>query len=533
MLVSDYDTFVRQTDQYAERSPEDRQTIAIFGLVGEIGSLISAVKKQTLGELRFDQSTAEIREEIGDIMWYCFSLAQVHNARPINIFTLDIANLKHDMSSTDEAARKIQATLDRSKREQFLAAVERFPSTDSMIFRDYQELAFLTARTEGATLMRVCLALLGQLAAELMRHYLPTSEREINRTVKDRSINQILGEIAWHTSAMASLMQLELDAIAEENQRKVAFRSNRSVRTPLHDDSFPPDEQFPRTFEVSFVTVAPGRSRMYWCGRQLGNELTDNSHDADGYRFHDVMHLAHVAKLGWSPVLRKLMERKRRSRPTIDEVEDGARATIVEELIVKAIHAEGERIARAHQPNATDADLWLFEHRQDVTFRFLRTLRNYVDGLEVAANRYWEWEAAILEGCAIYQDLKGQGQGTVTVDLGTGALTYRPEIDLDLELVGITVGLGLAAAPTGARDADKVTALQRASLAAVGLEDQPALRAEIEVDLSLAGRERPRLRARGNAAAALWAKRGIVLRADTVDSPSAWACSVIAVGDIQ
>ena len=42
--------------------------------------------------------------------------------------------------------------------------------------------------------------------------------------------------------------------------------------------------------------------------------------------FHDVFHLAYAAVLGWSPTTRALLKIKRKSRPEIDENEDGARA---------------------------------------------------------------------------------------------------------------------------------------------------------------------------------------------------------------
>lgn len=45
MLVAEYDAFVQATDQSADKSPEDRWDIAVYGLVGEIGSVLSAVKK--------------------------------------------------------------------------------------------------------------------------------------------------------------------------------------------------------------------------------------------------------------------------------------------------------------------------------------------------------------------------------------------------------------------------------------------------------------------------------------------------------
>jgi hypothetical protein len=47
----------------------------------------------------------------------------------------------------------------------------------------------------------------------------------------------------------------------------------------------------------------------------------------------DVFHLAYAAVLGWSPVTRKLLDRKRRSNPQVDLAEDGGRAIVIEEGI--------------------------------------------------------------------------------------------------------------------------------------------------------------------------------------------------------
>ena len=51
-----------------------------------------------------------------------------------------------------------------------------------------------------------------------------------------------------------------------------------------------------------------------------------NIADADGYRYHDIFHIANAVFLGWSPVVRALLRCKRKSQPHIDENEDGARA---------------------------------------------------------------------------------------------------------------------------------------------------------------------------------------------------------------
>ncbi|MCK9910146.1 hypothetical protein MXD81_13460, partial [Microbacteriaceae bacterium K1510] len=80
-------------------------------------------------------------------------------------------------------------------------------------------------------------------------------------------------------------------------------------------------------------------------GVQRGADLTDNAYTPDGYGFHDVIHFAHAAVLGWSPVLRKLLECKRKDDEKVDEVEDGGRAGAIEEGLAAVVFD----YARRHQ----------------------------------------------------------------------------------------------------------------------------------------------------------------------------------------
>lgn len=433
MLVSTYDTFVQNTDKTVSLSLDERLDVATYGIAAEVGSVISAIKKRLLahaGSDAWNSANSEIIEELGDVMWYCFLLARLANAtKPVNIFSHDIVNLKREVGAGDERAERIRRVLDTSKRADFLAAAESFPrATRDMTFEDYQHIAFLTARTSDRTLAEVCLVVLQQLSAQLLRPKLPLIERELNEAMVDRPINDVLGEMAWHISALASLFDLNLSDVAQANITKISDRWDHSVRTPLHDNKAPKTQRFPRRFEITFVTVAPGRSRMYIDGQQLGDELTDNAYDDDGYRFHDVMHLANAAKLGWSPVLRDLMKRKRKYDPRIDEVEDGARARIVEEAVVKVLHSEGKRIATLQGKDHTLGIVRLFPDGSDISFELLKTIRNLVADLEVEDNRYSEWEAAILEGYEIFHRLREEQQGTVIVDLNTRSLTFSSTV---------------------------------------------------------------------------------------------------------
>ena len=74
MKVADYDQFVRRTTQFSQKLQDERRAIAFYGLVSEIGSLVAAIKKKLLsegGEATWDQPNDEIKEELGDAIWYC------------------------------------------------------------------------------------------------------------------------------------------------------------------------------------------------------------------------------------------------------------------------------------------------------------------------------------------------------------------------------------------------------------------------------------------------------------------------------
>jgi len=535
MLVSNYDKFVRTTDQYEGRSPQERRDIAVYGLLGEIGSLVAAVKKQLLranDERNFLHVNDEVIEELGDIVWYCFSLAQIENSAPVNILTLNIAALRAEMAAGDDRAASLYAVIDKDRRSEFLELSRNLPDTREMHFSSYQDLAFLTARTSGRVLLEVCLAVLWQLGAELMRHKLPPVEIELNRAVVDRKTNTILGEIAWHVAAVASLYDVSLDAVLDRNVEKLQVWLRRGEPTPLHDDAYPEIERFPRQFEIAFVAAPGGKSQMYLDGQRFGDELTDNAYDGDGYRFHDVMHVANVAKLGWSPVFRSLMHRKRKSDPRVDEVEDGARARIVEELIIKAIHSEGEKLARYRSPETPDADLNLFDSRDEISFNLLKAIGAFVDGLEVSRNRYWEWEDAIYEGYRLFSTLKSEGQGTLSVDLNARSLTFTPEVAFEYAGAVAAAVAGSIPYASGEPPTDdaRMACLQSGVLELLGIEDTPEYRGQVFVSPSAGGKP-ARVHTLGLIRTAVWEKAIVTFKVVETERDDSWSFSLIALTD--
>lgn len=543
MEISEYDNFVRRTDQSIDLDLEQRRQIFIYGLASEIGSVVSAIKKKLLdedGTGKWDTTNNEIEEELGDAMWYCFALAGATNTlTPVNILIHDIKNLTTELSAKDARAEQIRSVIGPDNRQAFLDAASSFQrSTRGMTFSDYQSVIILTARTEKKVLAGVCIAVLYQLSAEILRTLLPEIERNLNKSIQDRPFNDILGDTAWHLAALASVYNLDLNTIAKCNMDKVSYRQNRNHPPIVHDKNFPIEQQFPRRFEIQFVSCDEKRAQMYFQGRQLGDTLTDNSYSDDGYRFHDVMHLANVAHLGWSPVVRGLMGRKRKADRSVDEIEDGARAKIVEEAVIKAIHSEGERLARS-QPARPGTPERLFPHRRLITFKFLNLIQNLVSGLEVSKNRFWEWEDAIWEGYAIYHQLRQNGRGTVLVDLDSRSLTYHP--DVFIQLAGRVVGFGVAQVSlmdTGARDkvpgmtSDEVRicAKKKAILSAIGLD--PEMRDWREV-LQLVERHDGEVSVApsSDAQSAMWKRKIVTFRTTAVKVGDSWVCSAIALTD--
>ncbi|PWE80508.1 hypothetical protein XF30_30625 [Bradyrhizobium sp. SUTN9-2] len=164
MKPVDYAAFVERTKQFAGKPVDEQRSIALYGLVSEIGSLVAAVKKKILSEggegPHWDQPNDEITEELGDSFWYCYSAAQVMSGGYVDILSHNITAMRTEIGGSDDRAHMIERSLDPANREAFLDGAAAFPLADGYNFDDYQRLAYKTARTDGRVLLEVCLALL-------------------------------------------------------------------------------------------------------------------------------------------------------------------------------------------------------------------------------------------------------------------------------------------------------------------------------------------------------------------------------------
>ena len=181
----------------------------------------------------------------------------------------------------------------------------------------------------------------------------------------------------------------------------------------LHDQDFPERERFPRRMTAVIREDEQGRAVTEVNGRQLGDPLQDNNHHEDGYRFHDVMHLANAAMLGWSPVLRGLMGLRRRSDHETLLQEDGRRAIRAEEGITALVFSRA--IRRAY-----------FQH-SPVEHDILDCVQDITNSLEVSRHNRRDWQQAIHAAYRIWLPVWRQQGGTVLLDLEARTIHLEDE----------------------------------------------------------------------------------------------------------
>lgn len=292
-----------------------------------------------------------------------------------------------------------------------------------MRLRDYQVQAQLTdqiPRSNPDWLIVPLLGMAGEVGSLLVEYKKSLRDGPAHRLFKEH-VAEELGDILWYLANVASKFDLDLEAIASSNLAKTLDRwpttSKKAAQTPhLFDDDYPAAQQLPRQFVASIEEVMGpvGRAQVVVSidGHEVGARIQDNAYDDDGYRFHDIFHLAHAAILGWSPVLRKLMGRKRKSSTTVDEVEDGGRAIVIDEAIVAFVFD----YARRHN---------FLEGIDAVDYQLLKTVRGLVSGLEVSTRTSYEWERAILVGYEIWREIRERRGGVVEGDLVNQTLRVR------------------------------------------------------------------------------------------------------------
>lgn len=167
---------------------------------------------------------------------------------------------------------------------------------------------------------------------------------------------------------------------------------NQNIKS--FDSTFPVKEKLPDTFVVYFNEILKDEKesvRISIDGVQIGGIIDDNSYENDIYRYHDVFHYTFATLLDWSPCTRAMLGRKRKSIPTLDKCEDGARATITEEAISLILFNEAKR---------TNS----FENKK-VSDTILKIIKQITERFEVRIKTESEWQKNILKGYELFKDL--------------------------------------------------------------------------------------------------------------------------------
>lgn len=291
---------------------------------------------------------------------------------------------------------------------------------DGLTLGEYQRLAAATdleADSEDPTVPLLGLVgEIGTLVAELKKKRRPDN---VPHTGYEAIVQTEIGDILWYLAALARRAGVSLEIAAEQNLLKTQQRwlppSERLYGA--YDAGFPPTERLPRLLEVTFRSGvhSSGRaySQMYVDGEPLGQPIDDNSLADDGYRFHDAFHLSYMSALGWSPNIRRLMKRKRKSDPRIDHAQDGARACAVEEGVAALVF----QLSIGYD---------YFDGANRVDDSILEAVMSVTSNLEVADRTAAEWELAILSGFSAWRALRAHEEGVLVADLDRRVLEFKP-----------------------------------------------------------------------------------------------------------
>lgn len=385
--ISQYAAKAHDTNRFAD-DPDGLLKLR-YGFFGEVGSLLSSIKRASRDSLP-QAPRLFAREELGDALWYLTAYAMQRGIKP-DLVAAECWNELREL--IEEKPKQPKSSITFRQIDGLLALQRNLPqSNDEML----GALAFIAGDLAKAEIV------VGKMSSKLPNK---------------------LGKVLSKLALVGAAHDWSLEDIAEYNLAKIDDRwPLKREWIPLFDESksIPKHERFPRKFKVRFEERDGDSKRPHVVqsirGVFVGDRLTDNHETEDGYRFHDVFHLAYVAYLGWSPVIRALLKLKRKSNPAIDENQDGARAIIIEEGIATWIfnHAANQKMFADVRPLSLD-------------YSVLKQIRSMVQGYEVEAAPMWQWEEAILNGFAVFRQLYKERRGTVLVDMTEHSLTFKSD----------------------------------------------------------------------------------------------------------
>jgi NTP pyrophosphatase (non-canonical NTP hydrolase) len=379
--LNEYQNLAVQSDQNV-RGGLHGLGMPVLGLFGEVGSLLSALKKKQRDKDSFTGYADTVIEELGDVLWYFSNIA----TRADLELSVIAQRAFRDLRDWDHVKTDAFGTFgDVQPKGNFSG-----PAAPHVFEKRVLDLASKT----------------GLLVDDLRSGKIAT-----NRDVLSGHLVDVFRSLI----AAATAANVSLEEAAHSNLRKTFSRwPQKRKHVPLFDERFDVGEQLPRKIEMHFIEKKVG-DKLYviqQCrGINIGDRLTDNRVESDDYRFHDVFHLAYAAILGWSPVIRSLLKLKRKSDPIVDENQDGARAILIEEGIATWVFNHGQRLN-------------FYKSLRSVDYELLKSIREFVKGYEVEKCPLWQWEEAVLAGFASFRKLRQYRSGVITADLNKHTLAF-------------------------------------------------------------------------------------------------------------
>lgn len=366
-LVSEYQKQVLDTDRFRV----EEMTPILLGLFGEVGSIMSTSKKLQREGSAFIGYQRDVEEELGDALWYLTALC-----RRLSISLTDLFN---EALTGPGFTKDIAASAEPHYPISHVVNVNQIGSLDDVLLR------------------------LGGHAARLLTI---DSNHKLARPIVLDFTRSYLQAVQASGVSFAKVLR---GNIAKVRGR---FLKPNPTDLPDFDMVFPVVEQLPREFQIEITQRPNGRSYLRWNGVFIGDPLTDNISDSDGYRFHDVFHFANAAILHWSPTFRALIKHKRKSNPKVDEAQDSGRAIVVDEGVSAFIFAQAK-------------SLNFFEGQTAVSFDLLKSVSNFVQGYEVEECPLKLWEDSILQGYEVFRQMRYHNGGIVIGDRGARTLRFK------------------------------------------------------------------------------------------------------------
>lgn len=367
ITLQEYERIIVETDRF---SIQDISPI-LLGFYGEVGSIMATSKKYHREKKAYPTYKYAVEEEFGDALWYFSALCRRVNVELAGVF---------DSASNETGIKIVSANDQENAPISQIITSEQIDSLDSALIE------------------------LGYMAAQLLK-----AEKD-SPNVREKLIHFA----RLYLQAIQST-GLSFAKVVKGNLIKTLGRFTIPDKDSLPDFDavFPEEEQLPRHFEIHITQRKSGQCYLRWNGVFIGSPLTDNIRDPDGYRFHDVFHLAHAAILHWSPTFRALIKQKRKSDPVFDEAQDGGRAIVVEEGLTAWLYSYSK-------------ELDYFEGHDGVSFDALKTIQKFIQGYEVDKCPLKLWEDAIIQGYSVFRQVRKNNGGIVMGDRENRTISYRP-----------------------------------------------------------------------------------------------------------